>query len=152
MNAFEPGGTDFLKYVQQAYVSVLAPVGKGLTVDVGKFVTPAGAEVIENKDNYNYSRGLLFALAIPYYHAGARVGYAVSDTVSLTGYLVNGWNDVKDNNSAKTVIGGAHREADREGDRHRQLHRRQRTGRRCRGRGRAEPVRPGRDLHRDRTG
>ena len=47
----------------------------------------AGAEVIENKDNLNYSRGLLFALAIPYYHMGARVGYAFSDKVSLTGYL-----------------------------------------------------------------
>ena len=29
VNAFEPGGTEYLKYVQQAYVSVLAPVGKG---------------------------------------------------------------------------------------------------------------------------
>jgi len=105
VNAFEPGGTDFLKYVQQAYVSVLAPVGKGLTIDFGKFVTPAGAEVIESEDNYNYSRGLLFALAGPYYHAGARVGYTVNDKVTLTGYLVNGWNDVKDNNKAKSVIG-----------------------------------------------
>ena len=103
VNAFEPGGTDFLKYVQQAYVSVLA--GKALTIDFGKFVTPAGAEVIENKDNFNYSRGLLFALAIPYYHAGARIGYAFNDKVSFTGYLVNGWNDVKDNNKDKTVIG-----------------------------------------------
>ena len=102
VNAFEPGGTDYLKYVQQAYVSYLAPVGKGLTIDFGKFVTPAGAEVIENKDNFNYSRGLLFALAIPYYHMGARVGYAVNDKVSLTGYLVNGWNNVSDNNDAKT--------------------------------------------------
>ena len=59
--------------------------------------------MIESKDNFNYSRGLLFALAIPYYHMGARVGYAVSDKVSVTGYLVNGWNNVKDNNDAKTV-------------------------------------------------
>ena len=103
VNAFEPGGTDFLKYVQQAYVSFLAPAGKGLTIDFGKFVTPAGAEVIESKDNFNYSRGLLFALAIPYYHAGARIGYSFNDKVSLTGFLVNGWNDVKDNNKDKTV-------------------------------------------------
>jgi hypothetical protein len=105
VNAFEPGGTNYLKYVQQAYVSYLVPAGKGLTVDFGKFVTPSGAEVIESKDNYNYSRGLLFALAIPYYHMGARIGYAVNDKVSLTGFVVNGWNNVKDNNDAKTVIG-----------------------------------------------
>ena len=103
VNAYEPGGTNYLRYVQQAYVSYLAPVGKGLTIDFGKFVTPAGAEVIENKDNFNYSRGLLFALAIPYYHMGARVGYAVNDKVSVTGYLVNGWNNVIDNNDGKTV-------------------------------------------------
>jgi len=103
VNAFEPGGTDYLKYVQQAYVSYLAPVGSGLTIDFGKFVTPAGAEVIESKDNFNYSRGLLFALAIPYYHTGLRVGYAINDKVSLTGYLVNGWNNVIENNGDKTV-------------------------------------------------
>jgi Putative beta-barrel porin-2, OmpL-like. bbp2 len=102
VNAFEPGGSDYLKHVQQAYVSFLAPVGKGLTVDFGKFVTPAGAEVIETKDNWNYSRGILFAWAIPYYHMGARVGYAVNDKVSLTGYLMNGWNNVKENNDDKT--------------------------------------------------
>jgi hypothetical protein len=103
VNAFEPGGTDYLKYVQQAYVSYLAPVGSGLTIDFGKFVTPTGAEVIENKDNFNYSRGLMFALPIPYYHAGLRVGYAVNDKVSVTGFLLNGWNNVIENNGAKTV-------------------------------------------------
>ena len=35
------------QYMQQAYVSVRAPLGSGLTIDAGKFVTPAGAEVIE---------------------------------------------------------------------------------------------------------
>jgi hypothetical protein len=103
VNAFEPGGTDYLKYVQQAYVSYLVPAGSGLTVDFGKFVTPHGAEVIETKDNYNYSRGLLFALAIPYYHTGVRLGYTASDKVTVTGYVVNGWNNVRDNNSDKTV-------------------------------------------------
>lgn len=103
VNAFEPGGTDYLKYVQQAYVSYLAPVGTGLTIDFGKFVTPTGAEVIENKDNFNYSRGLMFALPIPYYHAGVRLGYAVNDQVSVTGFLLNGWNNVIENNDAKTV-------------------------------------------------
>lgn len=103
VNAFEPGGPDFLKFVEQAYVSYLAPIGKGLTVDFGKFVTPHGAEVIETRDNYNYSRGLLFSLAIPYYHAGVRVSYPASDTVTVTGYLVNGWNNVRENNSGKTV-------------------------------------------------
>jgi Putative beta-barrel porin-2, OmpL-like. bbp2 len=90
------------QYVKEAYFSYLAPVGKGLQFDVGKFVTPAGAEVIETKDNFNYSRGILFSYAIPYYHFGMRAKYAFNSKYSLTGYFVNGWNDVIDNNSGKT--------------------------------------------------
>ena len=100
VHAAEPGGLEFLKNIEQAYGSYL--FGKKLQVDVGKFVTPAGAEVIEAKDNWNYSRSLLFALAIPYYHAGLRATYPFSDKVSVTGMVVNGWNDVVDNNSGKT--------------------------------------------------
>lgn len=103
INAYEPGATPGLQNVQQAYASYLAPVGKGLQVDVGKFVTPHGAEVIEAKDDWNYSRSLLFALAIPYYHLGVRLGYAPSDKVSLSGFVVNGWNNVVDNNTGKTL-------------------------------------------------
>ena len=77
-------------------------MGSGLTFDVGKFVTQHGAEVIEAKDNWNYSRSLLFSWAIPYYHMGARLGYAPTDKVTLGGYIVNGWNNVKDNNSGRT--------------------------------------------------
>jgi hypothetical protein len=88
--------------LKEAYFSYLAPVGKGLQFDFGKFVTPLGAEVIESKDNWNYSRGLLFSYAIPYFHFGMRAKYAFNDKVSLTGYFTNGWNNVIDNNSGKT--------------------------------------------------
>ena len=97
--------TTIFQNVQQAYVSYLAPAGTGLQIDAGKFVTPAGYEVIESKDNWNYSRSLLFALAIPYDHMGVRVSYSPTDKVTLAGYLVNGWNNSLDNNSGKTVIG-----------------------------------------------
>src|SRR5206468_2324174 len=79
VHAAEPGGSDIFKAFEQGYLSWLAPVGKGLQFDAGKFVTPAGAEVIETKDNWNYSRSLLFALAIPYYHMGVRATYNVND-------------------------------------------------------------------------
>jgi hypothetical protein len=68
VNGTDPGGLGFDQYLKEAYFSYLAPVGKGLEVDVGKFITPHGAEVIETKDNWNYSRGLLFSYAIPYFH------------------------------------------------------------------------------------
>lgn len=103
VNGSEPkSGLGFDQYLKEAYFSYLAPVGKGLQVDVGKFVTPAGAEVIETKDNWNYSRSLLFTYAIPYYHFGMRAKYTFNDKYSLTGLFVNGWNNVIDNNTGKT--------------------------------------------------
>jgi hypothetical protein len=103
VNGSEPqAGLGFDQYLKEAYFSYLTPVGKGLQIDVGKFVTPHGAEVIETKDNWNYSRGILFSYAIPYYHFGARAKYAFNDKYSLTGFFVNGWNNVVDNNTGKT--------------------------------------------------
>src|SRR5574342_326858 len=84
-------------------MSYLAPVGKnGLQVDVGKFATPHGAEVIDSKDNWNYSRGLLYTLAIPFYHFGIRSKYTWNPKVALSAFMVNGWNNVVDNNTGKT--------------------------------------------------
>lgn len=86
--------------VQQGYVSYLA--GKGLTFDVGKFVTPIGTEPTEAHLNNNYSRAFLYQFG-PFYHVGARVSYPVHPKVSLGGMVVNGWNATGDNNSGKSV-------------------------------------------------
>jgi hypothetical protein len=104
VHGLEPGGVQIYQNIQQAYLSYLAPTGNGsLQVDFGKFVTQHGAEVIETKDNWNYSRSLLFSWAIPYYHTGLRATYALNDKVTVMGDLVNGWNNVADNNTGKTV-------------------------------------------------
>jgi hypothetical protein len=103
VHAAEPGGTTTYQNIEQAYGSFL--VGKALQLDFGKFVTWSGQEVIESKDNWNYSRGLLFSWAIPYYHTGLRAAYTVNDALSLTGYVVNGWNNAEDNNTGKTLGG-----------------------------------------------
>jgi hypothetical protein len=102
VNAAEPGDKTVLQNIGQAYVSYLMPAGSGLQFDFGKFVTPLGYETIKAKDNWNYSRGLLFTNAIPFYHMGVRATYNVNNNFSLAGYLVNGWNDVVDNNTGKT--------------------------------------------------
>ncbi len=99
VHAAEPGGRKW-RFVQQAFVSV--PLGKGY-MDLGKFVTHHGAEVIETKDNWNYTRSLLFAWAIPYYHAGIRYWLPMGKTDKLCLHLYQGWNCVEDNNSSKSV-------------------------------------------------
>ena len=77
---------------------------KGFELDAGQFVTSAGAEVIESKDNWNYSRSILFAWAIPYYHFGLRMVIPVGSHFTGGIQVVNGWNNTEDNNSGKTLV------------------------------------------------
>lgn len=91
-----------LPYLEQAYLSLSPPKAKGFDLDFGKFVTSAGAEVIEAKDNWNYSRSLLFVNAIPYWHFGARTSMPLSKTETIGFQLVNGWNNVSKTNGGVT--------------------------------------------------
>lgn len=97
------GNSDDPVDLTEAYITYLAPVGKGLKLLFGKFVTMHGAEVIEAKDDMNYSRSFLFNYAIPFTHTGLSAGYAFSDKVNATVYLVNGWDNTDDNNKGKTA-------------------------------------------------
>ena len=92
-----------LEFVEQAYISTKPPKAKGFELDLGKWVTSAGAEVIEAKDNWNYSRSILFAWAIPYYHFGIRTSMPVSKTETVGVQLVNGWNNIVNNVGGPTV-------------------------------------------------
>lgn len=91
------GSSESVKLVQQAYVTAVVPVGTGLTVDAGKFVTHMGFETIKAKDNYNYSRSFLFAWAIPYYHLGIRASYPLRENLTIALHVCNGWNNVAAN-------------------------------------------------------
>jgi hypothetical protein len=97
-------GGDQLNYIEQAFLSLKPPKAKGFELDFGKFVTSAGAEVIEAKDNWNYSRSLLFVNAIPYWHFGARASMPVSKTDTIGFQLVNGWNNVSKSNGGVTGV------------------------------------------------
>jgi len=99
----QPASTSSLSLLQQAYVTAVLPVGAGLTVDVGKFVTHMGYEVIESKDNANYSRSFLFAYAIPYYHTGIRLCYPVLSNLTATLHVVNGWNSTLHIDNSKSI-------------------------------------------------
>jgi hypothetical protein len=86
----------------EAYVDYVAPLGSGLKLRFGKFVTYHGAEVIEAKDNYNYSRSFLYNFATPFTHTGFMAAYPVSKAFVASLYLVNGWDVTDDNNKGKT--------------------------------------------------
>lgn len=94
--------TDYFD-IQEANIQILAPVGSGLDIRIGKFATLAGYEVIESKDNYNYSRSLPFLFAIPFTHTGVRASYQVAEPLKLTLGINNGWDTYEDVNDGKTL-------------------------------------------------
>jgi hypothetical protein len=105
VHGIAPYGTtayNTLTNFQQACLTAVIPIGEGLTLDVGKFVTHMGYEVIESKDNWNHSRSLLFAWAVPYYHTGVRLMYPLTSNLTATVHVVNGWNSITDNNDQKS--------------------------------------------------
>jgi hypothetical protein len=91
--------------LQQAYIEYIAPIGSGITIDAGKFVTWAGSEVIEASDNINSSRSILFGYAIPFAHTGFRATYTpFKDKWTIGAGIVNGWDNIQDQNNAKTFM------------------------------------------------
>ncbi|HUK35989.1 MAG TPA: outer membrane beta-barrel protein, partial [Vicinamibacterales bacterium] len=95
----EPNGPS--KNFQQAYGSYLVSDRGALRVDVGKFVTPAGFEKIDPLQDWNASRSLLFALAIPREHVGVRTLWVPNSHIAVTGVVGNGWSDLTPNPGGK---------------------------------------------------
>lgn len=89
--------------LQKANFGYRIPVGAGLDVSAGLFLSPVGVESLAVKDNWLYSRTNLFC-GYPFYHTGLRASYPLSDHVTLVGWVVNGWNTLLDNNDEKSFI------------------------------------------------
>lgn len=89
--------------LRQAYIQYATGP---LTVIAGKFVTLAGAEVINTAQDANVSRSLLFTWAEPLTHTGIRATLALSDSLSLTAGVNNGWNTTSTSYGSKTGEAG----------------------------------------------
>ncbi len=92
-----------LRYIEQMYAIFKPNHTRGTEIDFGQFVTSAGAEVIESNSNWNYSRSILFAWAIPYYHFGLRTSTPVTKVWTVGVQVVNAWNTVWGNNDMKNI-------------------------------------------------
>lgn len=92
------GGSGTLD-VRQAFVQYATGP---LTVIAGKFLTLAGAEVINPTLNTNFSRSILFFDSEPLTHTGVRATYAVTDTFNFIAGVNNGWNTTSTDYGSKT--------------------------------------------------
>lgn len=89
----------------QAYGTYIVSVGKGLTVDFGKWGSSLGIEGNYTKDQMNYSRSYYYDF-LPFYHMGVRATYPVNERFALTYWLVNGTNQAEATNGFKDELFG----------------------------------------------
>ena len=89
----------------QAYGTYVAPIGKGINVDFGKWSSPLGIEGNYTKDQIDYSRSYWFYF-LPFYHMGARVSVPFNDRFSVNYWIVNGTNQVEATNGFKDELFG----------------------------------------------
>jgi hypothetical protein len=71
-------------------------------LDAGIFSSHIGFESAISKDNWTLTRSLM-AENSPYYEAGGRFTYEVSDELTLTALVLNGWQNIRENNQAKAI-------------------------------------------------
>lgn len=95
--AFLPGepklsGADTLRHVGLANVSYRVPKGEGegLTLTAGLFSSVLGSEKLYAKDNVHYTRAWTSDYS-PYAMFGVNAVYHMNKSVTLTGFIVNGY-------------------------------------------------------------
>ena len=104
-NPLNEARPDIYRNIFQVYGTYVVPVGKGLTVDFGKWASSLGIEGNYTKDQVNYSRSFYFDY-LPFYHAGIRTSYKVNDKLALNYWIVNGTNQSEPTNSYKDELFG----------------------------------------------
>ena len=94
--------------LRESYITTTIPLGEGIQFKGGLFVTTLGTEILLNPGSYNdeISRSFAFNYAIPIRHLGTLFTYQALKTLSVSGGLVTGWDDPRDNNGAPSFLGG----------------------------------------------
>jgi hypothetical protein len=94
--------------LREAYLTTTIPVGAGIGVKGGLFVTTLGTEILPNPGAYNdnISRSFLFNFSIPFRHLGVLFSYPVHKIFSVNAGVVTGWDDPHDNNGQPSGMWG----------------------------------------------
>lgn len=104
-NSTNPAANEPTRNITQATISY-APTDR-LSITAGKFYSFMGLEVTRAKDNWQYSRSYTYNYAIPFWHEGVSVGYAlVPSKLSATAYLLNAWDGrISTKQNESTTVG-----------------------------------------------
>src|SRR5437899_4920927 len=103
-NGFDLGAQADIPHL---YVTLNVPTssGNGLQFKVGRMVTLMGVEVIETIANPNWSEANQFIYVENFTGTGVSVETKFNDHVDAQFRVINGWDQVSDNNSQKSLMG-----------------------------------------------
>jgi hypothetical protein len=99
---FQPGTDNNEVDFQELYGEYIAPIGNGLKIQAGKINTLIGYEGINSWDNPNFSRTFMFGLSQAFTTTGVRFTYPFASWGTAAIGLINGWDNVEDNNRGKS--------------------------------------------------
>ncbi len=104
---FAGGATPIPIDVPHLYVTLNVPTasGNGLQFKVGRIPTLMGLEVIETYANPNWSEGNQFIYVENFTGTGVSVETKFNDHVDAQFRVINGWDQVADNNTHKSLMG-----------------------------------------------
>ena len=92
----------------QAYLTFAIPLGSGITITAGKFVTLMGSETINPTTNDFYTHSYEFSYGIPFTNTGILAAYKFGDFLAINAGVTRGWNQsTDDNNGAIDFLGEA---------------------------------------------
>lgn len=99
---FAPGTSNSELDFQEVYGEYIVPFGNGLKIQAGKINTLIGYEVINSFENQNFSRSFMFGLGQAFTTTGVRFSYTFNPIVTASIGVINGWDNVDDNNQSKS--------------------------------------------------
>ena len=101
----DDGSLDAGDILEQGYMTFRLPIAEPLDFTFGKFNAPIGFELLDPVDMFQFSHALVFDLGIPTNVTGVMLTSKPTDALDINLYLVNGWDQLSDNNKDKTVGG-----------------------------------------------
>ena len=93
-------GPELARFIQEAVVGT--KLADNLWVDGGVFLSHLGMEGFVSRDNPMYTRSFVADYS-PYYESGVKATWQATPTVSALLTVVNGWQNISETNSAKSV-------------------------------------------------
>ena len=91
-------GSELVRHIQEATIGVRA--ASALWIDAGIYLSYIGWEGWISATNPTYTRSLVAEFS-PYYLSGARATWTAGKRVTIQAHLMNGWQNVAENNDGK---------------------------------------------------